>query len=305
MQQRDLTVKFLSRIKRAAARAAALIAVASLGWSFTSEAAKITQVKGGQVLIDTSGNVAITEGARYYVIIDGKKKGAVEVTKVKGSKAIAKILKGKAEVDSDLQPLSPPPTAATAKAEPGKDEKKEEPRTEEEETSPTSGKSYGLLVGVGLDSQTVTSPLTSVSTATTGTGYSAKAFGDLQISGPLGVIARLGAEQINLSGAGNANTNILYATGDVLLRYNFLYSEYFAPFVSLGMGLHFPLAKSSTLLDTPNISSTMVFFGGLGFTFSTGDTSYLLVQAEYGYFPSTTYVSTSITALRAGMGFNF
>jgi hypothetical protein len=302
MQQRDLTVKFFDRARSAAAgTAATLIAVASLFWSFNSEAAKITQVKGGQVLIDITGDVAITEGAKYYVIIDGKKKGAVEITKVKGSRAIAKILKGKAEVDCDLQPLAPAGTE-TVKAGANKDEKKEEP---EEELSPTSGKSYGLLVGLGLDSQTVTSPLTSVSTATTGMGYSAKVFGDIQISGPLGVIARLGAEQINLSGAGNASTNILYATGDVLLRYNFLYGEYFAPFVSLGMGLHFPLAKSSTLLDTPNISSTMVFFGGLGFTFSTGDTSYILVEGEYGYFPSTSYVTTDIIAIRAGMGFHF
>ena len=263
-------------------------------WSFPSQAAKITQVKGGQVLIDTAGDVPIIEGAKYYVMIDGKKRGAVEVTKIKGAKAIAKILKGKADVDCDLQPISADGGSNGASSSSAGTDK-----------STKSAISYGGLVGLGMDSQTVTSPLTSVSTAMSGMGYSAKAFGDLQISGPLGVIARVGAEQLNLSGSGGATTNILYATGDVLLRYSFFQAHAFAPYVSLGLGLHLPIVKSSTILDTPNISSTMVFFGGLGASLNVGSRSYITVLGEYGYFPGTSYVTTDIIAFRAGLGFRY
>src|SRR5688572_4850623 len=70
-----------------------------------AEAARVTKVKGDQVLIDGEG-MELTEGEKYFVIIDGKRKGIVELTQVKGGRAKGKVTKGKAAQDATIQARS-------------------------------------------------------------------------------------------------------------------------------------------------------------------------------------------------------
>ena len=76
----------------------------------------------------------------------------------------------------------------------------------------------------------------------------------------------------------------------------------FQPFVSGGMGLHVPMSNSSNVLV--NISSTSVFFGNVGANFRSGDMFYTALF-EYGLFPPSQTVSTTIMALRAGAGWHW
>ncbi len=168
-----------------------------------------------------------------------------------------------------------------------------------------SDMTYGGVAGYDMTTQEVTSG--GVSVSMTGSGFSLKGFGDLPISGPLGMVGRLGLMQFNVTGSNSGTaykTEILYATADLLLRYNFG-EDGFVPFALAGLGLHFPLSKTSNVLDPQRISATTVFFAGGGFHYTLSETSYFTLTAEYGMFPPSNDVKTSMIAARAGMGFKF
>jgi hypothetical protein len=100
------------------------------------------------------------------------------------------------------------------------------------------------------------------------------------------------------------NTSITYATTDGLLRFNFTTSK-FVPYVAGGLGIHFPIAKSSNILNVPQISSTTIFFFTLGLNYNFSKKTYFTLLGEYGYFPPSNNISTNFITVRTGMGFRF
>ncbi len=272
-----------------------------------AEAARVTKVKDKQILIEVESS-DIREGEKYFIIIDGKKKGVVLVNKVKNGKALGNLTKGKAEVDAAVEP-----TGSSGKSADGSDEdilKKKSKRKKsasEDSGSSSSGSGHttivGVIAGYAMNSQNVTFSNGS-SLAMTGSGYSVKGFGDIPLFGSLGLLARTGIEQFNVA-SGTSTTSIMYATADALLRYSFGETG-FVPWLAGGMGIHFPVAKSSTnALDVSGISSSTVFFGTLGFTWSMSETSYLLGMFEYGMLPPSNSVTTSLMTARFGYGWNW
>jgi outer membrane protein W len=156
-----------------------------------------------------------------------------------------------------------------------------------------------------MDSQSVPD-IASVAVPMTGSGYSLKAFADMPFSGGLGLIGRVGIEQFNLSGnsttMGAVATSIMYATADALVRWNMTDGS-FVPYLAGGLGVHFPLSKSSGILNVSQISSTTVFFLDLGADYSMSDSTYLTFHAEYGYFPPSNNITTNFIEFRGGIGF--
>jgi hypothetical protein len=269
--------------------------------SLAAQAARVTVVKGQQVLVDLQGSsTAVMEGEKYFVVVGGKKKAVITITQVKGGKAKGKILKGRAEVGGSL-------LAAGGGGSGGGGGRSH---------SGGGGGMFGDmtiggLVGFAMDSQTVSTtcgtgnPIESI--AMSGSGFSAKGFGDLPISGPLGVIGRAGIEQFNVSGnstCGGVKTSIMYVTADLLLRYRFMEGSV-QPFGQVGLGLHFPMSKTSDVLDVSKISATSVFFFGAGLNYYISPTMYVQALAEYGLFPPSTDVKTSLIAIRGGVGIKF
>lgn len=285
-----------------------------------AEAARVEKVKGKQVLID-SESLEMNEGEKFFIVIDGKKKGVVKIDKVKNGKALGKLTKGKAVVDAAVEPVRKAnsdasaepsdPDAAPADGTPSEEDilsksRKKKRKKRASSDHPEPGLYIGVMAGYAMDSQTVKDP-SGASVSMTGSGYSLKVYGDMPISGGLGIIGRGGIEQINLAGhsnsLGDVTTAIMYLTGDMLLRYSFSESN-FQPFGALGLGFHMPLSKSSGILDVPRISTTTVFFGDLGFNYMMG-TSMLTLAFEYGMFPPSNDVSTSLMTLRAGWAWHF
>jgi hypothetical protein len=126
-------------------------------------------------------------------------------------------------------------------------------------------------------------------------------------------MGRFGVEMFNLTGSSTATnctgsasctTSITYLTGDMLLRYEFMTGD-FAPFVSAGLGLHFPLSKSTNILDPTQITTTPVFFGGLGFYWRISDDNFIPFMVEYGYFSPSSSVSTYMISARLGYATTF
>jgi len=274
-----------------------------------AEAARVTKVKDNQILIETESS-DIVEGEKYFIIIDGKKKGVVLISKVKKGKALGKLTKGKAEVDALVEPTGR--SSKSANASDGNDDEilKKKARREKSHGDNAGSEGghgpttiVGVMAGYAMNSQNVTFS-NGTSLAMTGSGYSLKGFGDIPLSGSLGLIARTGIEQFNVA-SGSSSTAIMYATADVLLRYSFGETG-FVPWVAGGMGIHFPVSKtSSNALDVSGISASTVFFGTLGFTWSLSETSYLLGMFEYGMFPPSNSVTTNLMTARFGYGWNW
>src|SRR5262249_39323660 len=145
--------------------------------------------------------------------IDGKKQGIIKLEKVRGGKAIAVLVKGRAAVDGIVERPAPKGGAQAAAA----------PAESSEEAAPTKSKKkghdgtpatiVGAVVGYGMDSQSVKES-TSSTISMTGNGFSLKAIGDIPISGDIAMIARAGIEQMSLKGkkaaGGDAKTEIMY-----------------------------------------------------------------------------------------------
>src|SRR5690242_1454548 len=72
-----------------------VLAIFALFFSTASYAGDVTKVKGSGALIDLKGEAASPGDLFYTLSSDGKKRGIIQITKVKGDKAIGKIMKGK------------------------------------------------------------------------------------------------------------------------------------------------------------------------------------------------------------------
>lgn len=277
-----------------------LIGLTSILISFfaieSAQAMRVAQVKGDTALITIEDGDSPAVGDQYFVMINGKKLGLVQITKVQGQKALVKKKKGRVEVGSEL---------SLAKSSGGGAPGKSQARGRGKKRG--SSFSGGVLLGMNMVSQSVNSVsgTTKTTVSMAGNGYSLKAFGDLTISGGLGVIARAGLEMINLAGTVNTTnykTDISYLTGDLLVRYNLDLGS-FVPFVAGGMGLHMPMSKSSTALQ--DIPMMTVIFANGGVHYLVSPTMYITLLGEYGLFPPSADVSTSFLAVRGGLGFRF
>lgn len=270
-------------------------------------AARISQVKGKQVLIDLEGDSA-NVGDKFFVMIDEKKKGLVTITKVKGSRAIGTVDKGKAEVDA---------VVAFAKAGGGSPQASSSSSPKRGARS-KKGMTFGVLGGYSMDSQTAklidTTRTNTIDVSMDGTGFSLLGFADIPYSGDLGFIGRAGLEMFNVDGTASANycsgntnqckTEITYLTLDALLRYKFGNGGMFTPWVGGGVGIYYPISKTTTALN-PDIGMSTVFLADVGVNIAMGPKAYIPIVLQYGLFPPGPDVSTSIISLRAGYGMSF
>ncbi len=167
----------------------------------------------------------------------------------------------------------------------------------------------GAAVGFTKGVQSVNTELGSTGATETvkSTGSETGVLGYVQVpfSGPLDAIGRLGLEQLSVSGSssfGAQSTAILYAKGEGLLRLNFA-EDGFIPWVGGGLGFHYPVTKSSDIIQEENISATLAFLFMGGTDFKISSKSYFTLGFEYGSYPTAVDVKTTFTTLRAGFGY--
>ncbi len=277
----------------------------------SAEASTIDKVSAKQAIVIFDEGETPVAGDKFFALENGKRKAVLEVVQFKNGKAKVKILKGKPKVGMSLAAAGKGKTQAAAEpgdadaeavdAADGSKGKKKRMRNAGAATL-FKDMTIGLVAGYAMDSQTV-SPQGSASRSMTGSGFSAKGFLDVPVTGSLGLLARFGVEQFNVA-VESEKTEIMYGAADLLLKYAFSEGN-FVPFAMGGLGIHFPISKTSTVLNPNNISPTTVFYGGAGFNFVMGSSSYFQMTAEYGMFPPSNEVSTSLIAIRGGLGFRF
>lgn len=276
-----------------------------------ANAASVVKVVKNRVLVEfDQSNEKLAVGDRFIVIVQGKRRAIISIQQVKNSRAIADIEKGTAEVGGTLQPVG-------KKAKSNNTEKS----VSESGSGSNSGRDQGnanksgILIGVVVGMNQATQEVTAVNAANNrnetismkGTGFSARAILDLPFMGELGILGRFGLEQFKVTGNSSVSavsTDILYASGDALVRYNFSEGNV-RPLAGIGAGLQYPVSKSSNILDLSQVSATMnlLALGGVGFAMT--EKLQGLITAEYAYYLPSNNVKTNYLAFRAGVTWDY
>ena len=275
-------------------------------------ASAVEKVSKSQAIVVFDQGETPAPGDKFFALDNGKRRAVLEVVQFKNGKAKVKILKGKPAAGMDVaaagkgkaqkQASAEDTEAADAAAVDGPKSRKKKRMRDAGAATLFKDTTIGIIAGYSMDSQQV-SPTGQTARSMTGSGMSAKGFLDVPVTGSLNLYARFGAEQFNVT-ADAAKTEILYGVADLLLKYAFSEGT-FVPFAMAGLGIHFPLSKTSDVLNPNNISPTTVFYGGGGFNYAMGGSTYIQATAEYGMFTPSNEVSTSLIAVRGGLGFRF
>jgi hypothetical protein len=271
-------------------------------------AAQITKIKGRNVLIDLKGDSASVGDSFYAVEADGKRKGLIEVSKVKGDKAIGKIVKGKPATGMRLE-IKP---AGLTKRGVG------DGNGHTTDSKAMKGRAYfGGLFGYARDTMSVN--VNSFNTnqflenvSLSGSGFSGKGLFDYELFKQIWFRGEIGGEMFNASGKARCGTNntqtcdvkIVYLSFDFLGRYVFSEGA-FRPWVGGGVSLLFPASKSTTALDESSIGTTSVFTVAGGADLFLSPTMYIPLQVEYAMLPKSDEVEANWIAFRLGVAVPF
>lgn len=277
-------------------------------------AAEVTKVKGKGVLIELRGDPAVAGDDFYLLSPDGKRKALIKISKVKGEKAIGKLLKGKAAPGYTMEFKAKKGGGKAAAASGGA--KMAAPSMDD--GSAAGGRAYwGGIFGFSKDSMTV--QVTSAtnqnlgSAPMSGYGFSAKGLFDYELFSQIWFRGTAGLETFNAEGTkpicGPTNTQactakLMYLTFDFIGRYVFGTGS-FRPWLGGGLGLLFPASKDATALDPASISTTNVILFAGGFDWFTSPTFYIPVSVEYGMLPKSDEVEANWIAVRAGFAVPF
>src|SRR5665213_2815825 len=124
-----------------------VLVIFTLFFSTGLYAGEVTKVKGTNALLDLKGDSAAPGDMFYSNSADGKHHGILQITKVKGDKAIAKITKGKVDVGMTLERKG-----ASSGATAGSPKRKRSKNSD----SVAGGRQYwGGMAGYAMDKMTV------------------------------------------------------------------------------------------------------------------------------------------------------
>lgn len=257
-----------------------------------ARAAKIIAVKDTRVMIDSEGDF-LSAGDRF-IGRDGSGKGRVlvEVKQVKNNRAIAHIIKGRAEAPMSLSPAGAPATKASS-------------------SRPSSSKnSAGLMLGFANNAMTV-KPGGGASVSLSGSSFSLSGLYQMPIGGAFGARLLAGYETLTASGTGDGTVctscevDLSYLGVEALAKYSFVQNSSMDVWVGAGLGFLFAMNKSSNILDTSKISTSQTIVGALGLDWRLSATTFIPVQFDYAMYPDNSTSSATQMILRAGYGFSF
>jgi hypothetical protein len=263
-------------------------------------AASISAVQGEKVLMEL-GTDSATEGDLFIAMSpEGKKLGVLRIQKVRGNKALAQVVKGRAEKG----------WSAVARGSAATKPHKAAPVKQEVVTK--TDLRIGGLVGYSMINQNVSVLGTAVSM--TGNGFNGGLLGDYFFNDSLGVraiatIENFDAQQtITTTSCTHVNTcetKIMYGNLGALARWTFVPGTA-GLWIGAGAYLMYPFSKSSNAIDdTTTITMTYVLTAALGADIQIGDGMFIPLQVEYGMFPTTSDVTTNWIVFRGGFGMSF
>lgn len=283
-------------------------------------AAGVSQVKNDKVLLELSGLDGVAVGDELFTIDDaGKRKALVKITQVRRDKAIATIVKGKPAVGQDVvlkngsKPLSREvrdTDLPSGESAPAGDYYKRLTRR-------YTGNTWGVLGGLMQTNMTAKFTAGSglltreVSAKMKGTSFGALGYYDYPISPAFQIRGMGGLEQIGATGSVdqadcNSSTTcdfkVTYLSLYGVAKFNFFDNGGLRAWAGLHYGFLTAMSKSSSVLNTKNISTNQIYGISTGVEIPSGRSNYIPVTLDYGMFPKSDTVDANIITIRAGYG---
>lgn len=278
--------------------------------SLSLDAATVKQVKANKVLIELEGENA--EVNQEFYLIDsqsGKKKALVVIKQIKGAKAIAEVLKGKAEAEQGLLPKLAKSTSNT------EDNNDSERKTSHKGFQRNPSKSWGLIGSYLMASMSAKYVVTDVAgtTSMTGNQFALGGFYNHPLDNNLMITTLAHYESFSVSGSASgalcdSNTNpscsvnINYLSLYGFLKY-YISNNQMRPWVGAGGGLLLSMSSSSNVIKPPSMNQVISFTGGIDWQLSRKN--FIPVSFEYSLYPPTSTVNANIMAIRGGYAWNF
>lgn len=282
-----------------------LIFLLVVTFSLHGEAASILQIKGSKALIDTEG-LDILEPGSELVALDGtgKRRGLLKVTQTRARRAVAEIVRGRAEVGFEVELRS----GSSVGSRSVRDDRVPPPRVA------ASGKSAGVLLGLVQTSMTAsfkagTGSLTrDVSATMNGSSFGFTGYYDHPINPRFQIRGMAGYEQLSAKGTiptadcsktTTCDFNVSYLSLYGLGKFN-LSTGPSKAWVAGGAGFLIALSKASSVLNTSQISTNQVFSLSAGYDLSLGQGKMMPIALEYGLFPPSDTVKATLMTVRLG-----
>lgn len=273
-----------------------------LFWTSPSFAASVSALKGTKVLIGLEGDSA-EAGEEFYLVnpSTGKRAAIIRIKQVKDQKALAEIVKGKADIGFTLQAKAPSPMSADVRTE----------QPQEGSYLHQLKDSYGIIGGYIMNSMTVNMSQ-NASASMSGSGFTVGGYYNYAFNSNFVGQGAASIEQFNVAGttstagcAGSTNCDakINYLSLYALAKWYPLQGKY-RGWLGGGIGSLFALSKSSTALNESQISTNQVFTLAVGTDIQTDRKNYVPVSIEYNLFPDSPTVKANMIIVKTGWAWN-
>lgn len=292
-----------------------------IGFTLTFQnlwAASVEKVKNDKILVNLEGQPAQIDSEFYLLSDEGTKKGQIRILQVKGSKAIATLIKGKAAPGMTLTPLE------DHRQKSSKKKKNQDPSEDDNYTDSdivTFKKKtipIGILVGYATDTMSMTGTKSGISAslAMTGTAYSVKGFYDYVLNPSLSLRFIGGIDGFNASssttstvvcnGESTCSVKLSYLAFEGHALWNFWKSGLKKMWVGGGYAFMLTSSASSNIanFDTTGKTNSLYLFT-LGMDWGLSKTNYIPIALQYGSYPAGGGVSASQIALISGYGIQY
>lgn len=286
-------------------------------------AATVSQVKGSKLLIQLDGADMPADTEFYVTNAEGKKIGLAKIKAVKGDKAVADLLKGKAESGNGIvmKAAGASNTSNLTQNQNSSSDVKTDVKARDTRATTSKGKpknTGGLLLGLANNTMSLTAQYgtTKENLTMKDSGFIVKGFYDYPLTKDF--IARLGAglQMFSVKGTTSASICNNGSSTSCEVGFTYLVGEAMAQYYLTdggfklwgGIGYHF-LVAATKKNSVPNLASDtstnqMISFGG-GFDYYMSKSSFIPFSFLMGMFPGSSNVSASSTIIQAGYGFGF
>ncbi len=272
-----------------------------------SLAGTIQKIKNGKVLISLDGTNAQI-GDQFYGLSSANKKTAlIEITTVKGDKAIARIIKGKPEANDTILIKGSPVEAQSPES------KSTFIRHDMKKIALNLKLSSDVISTLQQDTNAPTPNKETVEMK--GTNFGINGMMNIPLGKFLSVEGFVGYELLKVTGTALRNVcdgktsqtctaDISYLTLGALARYNYA-SGSMNYWAGAGFGLKQPISKSSTALTLDNISLANSVIVAFGLDYHLSNSQFIPISFEYhkSFNESDTVPVISHIAVLAGYGF--
>jgi hypothetical protein len=249
-----------------------------------ADASQIDKVNGKKVFIMMSEETFKVGDKVYALGEDGKRKALLTITKVRGEKAQADVIKGKVK-----------PGMSVTSGGGGGDKSSSKSKVSSERSS---GRKMGVIGGISQNSMTISTGGSSANY--NGSSFALSGMLDIPISQVFTIRGKAGLNQFSVA-QGSIGASFSYIGFEGGINWNINKSFW------LGGGGAFLLtvSKSSNIPSLASSAATnSFFFLGAGSNISIGRNNYIPLSIDYALYPGGGVTANSLI-LRAGYAWNY